>query len=578
MKYTKHKFLRGSLALTLLAAMFLIGLPIETKAASPGALDSSFDVDGFAITNVAGADIGRGGAIQADGKIVIVGQSNLGGGGAALDFAVVRYNADGSLDTTFDTDGKATTDFGGIDDANSVAFQTDGKIVVAGTTTAVGGTSDFAIARYNVNGSPDTTFDTDGEVTTDFATFNDFASGVVIQADGKIVAVGVARPTASNQDNAAVRYNTNGGLDTTFDTDGKVTVSTTNADLILNVALQTDQKIVMVGGFSSGTQDFKTFRLTTNGSVDTTFNGTGSVTTNLGGADFAHAAAIQPDGKIVVGGRVSSDSGFVRYNANGTLDTTFDFDGILIVNVTSANGGNDRVSDIELQPDGKIVSAINLSSGGNTSAALRLDSNGSRDTGFGIDGVATVNLGTNSLSSAIEIQTDGKIILFGETGGGSGGDFAVARLSINIQPSASGDADGDGFADARVFRPSTGNWFTLNSGSNTVSIDTWGLAGDIPIDGDFDGDGRADLAIYRPSQGAWFISRSSNGTVISLSFGTGADKPVAADYDKDGKTDIAVWRPSNGNYFVNRSSDNFVSFFSFPFGQTGDIPVQGGAQ
>jgi FG-GAP-like repeat len=142
----------------------------------------------------------------------------------------------------------------------------------------------------------------------------------------------------------------------------------------------------------------------------------------------------------------------------------------------------------------------------------------------------------------------------------------------------SGDADGDGIADARVFRPTTGTWFTLNSGSNTVSFDNWGLNGDIPIDGDFDGDSRADLAIFRPSQGAWFVSRSSNGSVISLSFGTNGDKPVAADYDKDGITDIAVWRPSNGNYFVLRSSTNQSTFFSFPFGQNGDIPVQGGAQ
>ncbi len=166
---------------------------------------------------------------------------------------------------------------------------------------------------------------------------------------------------------------------------------------------------------------------------------------------------------------------------------------------------------------------------------------------------------------------------------GTGGVDVVAMDDfIYGEPRAtqfhSGDADGDGVADARVFRPSVGTWFTLNSGSNTISIDNWGLNGDIPVDGDFDGDSRADLAIFRPSSGAWFVSRSSNGTVISQSFGTTGDKPVAADYDKDGKTDIAVWRPSNGNYFVLRSSDNLTSFFSFPFGQNGDIPVQGGAQ
>jgi len=136
-----------------------------------------------------------------------------------------------------------------------------------------------------------------------------------------------------------------------------------------------------------------------------------------------------------------------------------------------------------------------------------------------------------------------------------------------------GDADGDGFGDARIFRPSTGEWFTFFSGSNTVGIEPFGTVGDVPIDGDFDGDSRADVAVYRPSEGGWYVHRSSNGTFITLSFGSATDKPVAADYDRDGKTDIAVWRPSNGNYFVLRSSDNFTSFFSFPFGLNGDIPV-----
>jgi hypothetical protein len=133
------------------------------------------------------------------------------------------------------------------------------------------------------------------------------------------------------------------------------------------------------------------------------------------------------------------------------------------------------------------------------------------------------------------------------------------------------DFDGDGFADASVFRPSTGNFFVLNSGSNTVSISSFGTTGDVPVSGDFDGDQRADVAIFRPSTGEWWINRSTTGVTVAAQFGTASDKPTPGDFDKDGKTDIAFWRPSNGNYFVLRSSNS--SFFSFPWGQTGDLPV-----
>ena len=133
------------------------------------------------------------------------------------------------------------------------------------------------------------------------------------------------------------------------------------------------------------------------------------------------------------------------------------------------------------------------------------------------------------------------------------------------------DFDGDGFADASVFRPSTGTFFVLNSGSNTFSINSFGTNGDVPVSGDFDGDRRADIAIFRPSTGEWWINRSSTGATVAAQFGNSTDKPTPGDFDKDGKTDIAFWRPSNGNYFVLRSSDS--SFFSFPWGQTGDLPV-----
>jgi uncharacterized delta-60 repeat protein len=187
--------------------------------------------------------------VQSDGKIVAAGYSY---NGSNFDFAVVRYNTNGSLDTTFDTDGKVTTAIGsGTDAAYSVVLQSDGKIVVAGNSR-IGSNDDFAVVRYNTNGSLDTTFDTDGKVTTAIGSGTDEARSVVVQSDGKIVAAGYS-DNGPNFDFAVVRYNTNGSLDTTFDTDGKVTTAVgLGDDEAYSVVLQSDGKIVAAGYSDNG--------------------------------------------------------------------------------------------------------------------------------------------------------------------------------------------------------------------------------------------------------------------------------------------------------------------------------------
>jgi len=138
------------------------------------------------------------------------------------------------------------------------------------------------------------------------------------------------------------------------------------------------------------------------------------------------------------------------------------------------------------------------------------------------------------------------------------------------------DFDGDGTADLSIFRPSTGEWWVLNSGSNTVNVTQFGLEGDIPVDADFDGDRRNDIAVFRPSTGTWFLLNSGDGKVSQLNFGLSDDIPVAGDYDKDGKSDIAVWRPSTGDYFFINSSTQQSG--QTHWGSNGDIPISGAAQ
>jgi uncharacterized delta-60 repeat protein len=185
-----------------------------------GALDLTFGGDGKVTTAIGlSHDYASSMAIQADGKIVLAGASK---NGSYVDFALARYNADGSLDTSFDGDGKLTTPIGSSDDdVYCVAIQADGKIVAAGYSYN-GSNNIFALARYNPDGRLDTSFDGDGKLTTPIGSSSGYARSVAIQADGKIVAAGYAW-NGTYDDFAIARYNADGSLDTSFDGDGILT-------------------------------------------------------------------------------------------------------------------------------------------------------------------------------------------------------------------------------------------------------------------------------------------------------------------------------------------------------------------
>ncbi len=273
-------------------------------------------------------------AIQSDDRIVLAGNTVKGFSGAqdspannGFNFAVARYDANGTLDTSFGGTGKVITDiggfsFGGGDGAYAVAIQSDGKIVAAGNGNPLAsGNADFAVVRYNIDGTLDPAFGVGGKVTTDFGSVEDYAKSVGIQSDGRIVVTGSfgSYPWA---DFALARYNPNGTLDTTFDVDGKVTTNFGGWDLGQAMAIQSDGGIVAAGHTQSSSYalDFAVARYNANGSLDTTFAGTGKVTADFGGGpDAGHAVAIQSDGKIVVAGSGGVATVFAVARFGGTV-------------------------------------------------------------------------------------------------------------------------------------------------------------------------------------------------------------------------------------------------------------------
>jgi uncharacterized delta-60 repeat protein len=392
-----------------------------------GALDTTFSDDGKVTTDFGGDEYGESVVMQSDGKIIVAGGSG--------DFVVARYNADGRLDTTFSGDGKVTTDFGGYDFGCSVVMQLDGKIIVAGLASS-GSSYDFALARYNSDGSLDTTFSDDGKVTTDFA---GIGYSVVMQADGKIIVAG-ATFNDSSYDFALARYNSNGSLDSTFSGDGKVSTDFGGGDDHgHSVVMQPDGKIIVAGFAINDSGDFLLARYNADGSLDTTFSDDGKVVTDFGGDDYGFSVVLQPDGKIIVAGLRSFDFAVARYNSNGTLDTTFSGDG----KVTTDFGGYDFGYSVVLQPDGKIVVAgasDNVSSDG--FALARFNSDGSLDTISDItpptvltvtpvDGATGVAVGSNielSFSEAVQAG-EGNIVI---SNGSDIRTFSVTDSQVTI--------------------------------------------------------------------------------------------------------------------------------------------------
>jgi uncharacterized delta-60 repeat protein len=333
-------------------------------------------------------------AVQTDGKIVLAGRTDARAG--TLQFGVARVNADGTLDTGFGTNGIVVTDvFGQFSRPTGVAIQADSKIVVAGTARGAG--ADFAIVRYDAQGNLDSTFGGDGIVGTDFIGLDDVAHRVAIQPDGKIVAVGYSN-VGGHFGAALARYlPEDGGLDPTFDQDGMVTMAASYIgyhDIVpYAIVIQQDGKIV-IGGNAQRTadgnsNDFVLCRFMPNGSLDTGFDADGVVTLDFAASsDAVVRLVLQSDAKIIASGSATNgasggDFAIARFNSDGSLDdggpsdsTAIDSFGIGGKITTDFASGFDTAAGIAQQPDGKIVAAGPITVTGQNDVGLARYENG----------------------------------------------------------------------------------------------------------------------------------------------------------------------------------------------------------
>lgn len=403
-----------------------MGVPRSAWAAA-GDLDPTFDGDGRRVfLDSTSDDRGLAVALQTDGKIVVAGESNLFG---TADVQLLRFNSSGSSDASFSGNGRRIYDEPAAEDhAQAVAIQ-NGKILVAGYTNRFG-SNDILLLRFNANATLDATFDGDGRRIF-IGSGDDRAQATAVQPDGKIVVAGYTNVLGSN-DFFILRFNVNGSLDSSFDNDGRVILSGSGNDRALAVALQLDGKIIVAGTTDvSGNNDFLIIRLTANGSVDGTFGSSGrQVISGFGGNEQAQAVALQTDGRIVVAGYTNAagtnDFAVARLNTNGSLDISFDIDGRVVI---SGFGGDDRAQAVAVQPDGKIVLVgyTNVS-GTNDFAVVRLLGHGSLDATFDGDGrLITRGFGNDDRALATALQTDGKIVVAGYSNGAGTSDVAVAR-------------------------------------------------------------------------------------------------------------------------------------------------------
>jgi uncharacterized delta-60 repeat protein len=583
----------SALKLFLLAGLLLT---VSTDLLATATVDTTFGTNGRVLTTLGESQRFGGVAIQNNDKIVVVG--NALNSATQRDGVVVRYNPNGTLDQSFGSGGKVVLPVTPRDDSfYAVAVQADGKIVVVGNVSAAAGSpnTDFLIVRVNENGSLDSTFGSNGVITINQGSFDSFRA-VKIQPDGKIVAVGGTSDESGR--GAVIRLNQNGSFDTSF-SGGLVFIDRPLAtnELFTSLDFYSNGRILIGGeSVSGGERNGFVTLLEPNGALVQSFGGNGFAG-RLIFTGFAQVKVkVLPNGKFIAGGdqvqvytsNGSADNpGISRSGAsfallsNGNLAMTFqalsysnyDTGGIRVYNKNlqlvggdekygTASGSPFTGTDIIVQSNDKII----IFNGG----LLRLNgvtSDGTRQAYFDDDRKTDIAVYRPSNYTFYVTRS-----AFSQEPFAAAAPVAEQRQIIPEKYAESYQLNNTPVSQLGWFNYATNETPGL-FGIRNQPLFYWGQSGDIPVGGDYDGDGLTDYTVFRPSNGVWYISHSSNNQFRAVQFGQAGDKLVPADYDYDGITDVAVFRPANGTWYILRSSDN--GFRAVQFGANGDVPAAG---
>jgi uncharacterized delta-60 repeat protein len=407
---------------------------VLVRYTNSGVVDNTFGTNGIAITNFSGLNSGASAiTIQNDGKILLAGKVN---GSAGSDFALARYNSNGSADLNFNTTGRVSTNFDFYDRTTSVIVDNNGKIYVGGISDNGSGSRHMRITRYNANGVLDSSYNNGtGSLLLLFGNSpDDVLSKIKLQQDGSVVACGFTNLNSTASDIALVRILTNGTLDITFGNSGLVQVDISNSSDAANfLAIQNDGKIITVGYSTSVSGPFNNsytcLRFNSNGTRDAGFGNNGIISDKLTNSFNNYSALyVQPDTKLLAVREDNKDGNglqtfFDRFNSNGSIDNSFGQNGSLLV--TSEFGFP------AFQPDGKFIKFGFSPTNNGDFLILRFNPNGTPDTSFGINGSVISDFGGAESAGSIAFQPDGKIIVGGSNRSANGADIIIARYNSN---------------------------------------------------------------------------------------------------------------------------------------------------